>query len=723
VTVRLLVLGALALLGQVVLLRECEVASYGSELVLVLGLGAWLAGTAAGALTSRRARAAGERAIRVALLGLGAAIPLGVVLARGSRRLFGGVTGADLPFGLQLATLGLCLLPAAFLVGLLFPWMARHHTGSGRGSAARAYALESAGGLVGGILSTALPALGVQNWAMALLCGGAACAAARPGPRRGRRREAWVRVPAAAGALAALALLAFSPALDRAMTRWSHPDLRASRDTPYGRVTVAGTLGQVAVFESDALAYESQGTAAEEFVQLAAAQRETVRRVLVLGGATQGLVPQALRLGRVTVDDVELDRGLLALALPYLPAAERGALADSRVRLVFADPRRFLARPGRYDLILSGMPEPQSGRTNRFYTREFFAACAARLEPNGVLALRLRGAENLWTPALTRRTAAVHRALRGVFPATVVLPGATNLLLASRAALPLDPAVPGARLAARLPGARIATPAYARYLYTNDRFAETARRLERDPARANRDARPACYQATMVLWLSRYFPRLAMLDLPDVSAADLARAPAGWAAVVVLLAGFALARRRGVLRRALYAAVAGFAGMLIESVLLLHYQTRAGVLYQDLGLLLTAFMGGLALGAWGLERLSGARGPRPGAAWMVPAALAALATATALLVGPGGAPYGAGGLPVVALLLAATGAVVAAAYAVAVLRGAPDPGAVTGPVYAADLAGGCLGSLVAGLAAIPLLGLPATVALAAAAALTALVVA
>ena len=342
VTVRLPVLGALALLGQVVLLRECEVASYGSELVLVLGLGVWLAGTAAGALSARRARVPGEGAMRALLLALGAALPLGVALARGSRRLFGGVPGAELSFGLQLATLGLCLVPAAFLAGLLFPWMARRFAAErGAGSAARAYALESAGGLAGGLLATALPALGVQNLALSLLCGAAACAAAW-GPRRSRPG----RAAAAAGVAAALVLLAFSPTLDRAMTRWNHPHLLDSRDTPYGRVTVTGALGQVAIFESDALAYESQTFAAEEFVHLAAAQRDRVGRVLVLGGAAQGLVPELLRLGRVTVVDVELDRGSLALVLRHLPAAERRALADPRVRVVFADPRRFLARPG-----------------------------------------------------------------------------------------------------------------------------------------------------------------------------------------------------------------------------------------------------------------------------------------------------------------------------------------------------------------------------------------
>ena len=711
---RLFAVGTLALLGQVVLLRECEVAFYGSELILVLGLGAWLAGTAAGAAPGWGARVPGEHGVRRLFVALGLLLPLAVVLARGARILLGGVPGAYLPFGRQLLTLALCLVPVSFLLGLLFQWNARRFIAAGRTPAA-AYALESAGGLAGGLLATLLPAAGLQNWDVALLCGIAAFAIAWPGSRAsGALAEG--RSAAAAGLFLALVLLLAAPALDRGMTRWSHPDLLATRDTPYGRVTVTGTLGQVVVFENDALAYESEGTAAEEFVHLAAVQRDTVGRVLVFGGATQGLLPELLRHHPAGVDDVELDARLLALVAPQLPEPQRRALADPRVRITYGDPRSFLGRAQVYDLILSGMPEPESGRTNRYYTREFFAACAAHLAPGGVLALRLRSAENLWTPALARRTASIHRALCGAFPATVVLPGTTNLLLASRAPLVRDPAVLGARLEARRLEARLVTPAYVRYLYTNDRFAGIARSMAVTPARANRDARPICYQTTMMLWLARFFPALGRLDLPDPGGAALARSPWAWAAAVVLAGGFLLARRRATLRRALLAATAGFAGMLLEAALLLRYQTRSGVLYQDLGVLLMAFMGGLALGAWALDRLLRRAGRAGWTGAVTFAALAALGLVCAALL-RGGA---AGGLAGTAALLFAGGFLVAAAFAYAVLDGAPDGRTVIGPVYAADLLGGGAGSLVAGLAAIPMLGLPATAALAAVAAAAAI---
>ena len=54
------------------------------------------------------------------------------------------------------------------------------------------------------------------------------------------------------------------------------------------------------------------------------------------------------------------------------------ALEAAGVRTVIADPRRYLAAAGpAYDLILVGMPEPESAQANRFYTREFYARCAA----------------------------------------------------------------------------------------------------------------------------------------------------------------------------------------------------------------------------------------------------------------------------------------------------------------------------------------------------------
>lgn len=692
----------MTLVGQVVLLRELVVACYGSELVYLLGLAFLLAGTAAGTLAGGALRHRRSPSTGAVFLGYALLLPAAVAVARALPRLFDATPGAFLPFPAQLAGLALVLLPGGLAGGLLFQRAAAAYVASSRTLAA-AYALESAGGLAGGALATGALATGLGNLgtglAAALL---AAAAAALPAPRR-----RGTALAAAAGALALLlfgGLLGRGP-LDRASTGWNHPGLVAVTDTPYGRATVTRAGQQVIVFGNGALAYESEGTAAEQFAQVAALVAPAPRAVLVLGGALEGLVAELLAHRPARVDVVELDGRLLAAVLPHLPEAARAALAAPGVRLHVGDPRRFLERraPGgaRYDLILVGLPEPDSGQTNRFYTREFFAACARRLAPEGVLALRLRGAENLWTPALVGRTASIQRALGAVFPSVLVLPGATQLLLASPAPLERDPDRLAARLAERGIRGRLVAAPYLRYLLTNDRVGALADRLAASAAPENRDGRPICYPYTLQLWLARFFPAVARLELPAPGArAGLGGLGAG-AALAAALA--ALTWRRPVLRRALFVAGVGAFGMVLEGALLLAYQVRQGVLYQDLGLLLTLFMSGLGLGAWAVDRRFGAGAPRRAGVRLVLAAAALCLIAAALLAA--GAWSGLAGT---ALLLLAAGAAVGALFGYASLAHGTDQAAAVAPLYAADLIGGSLGSLAGSLLLLPLAGLPAT---------------
>ena len=63
------------------------------------------------------------------------------------------------------------------------------------------------------------------------------------------------------------------------------------------------------------------------------------------------------------------------------------------------------------------------------------------------------------------------------------------------------------------------------------------------------------------------------------------------------------------------------------------------------------------------------------------------------------------GLPGTSLLLVASGFFVAAVFAFASLHRVDDQARVIAPLYGADLFGGCLASVVAGLVLVPLLGL------------------
>jgi spermidine synthase len=351
----LFVVGFVSILGQVVLLRELNVAFFGVELIYTLALGIWLLFTGCGAMISRKSENPSFAKINSLLLLLSVAIPLDVVFIRSARLLASGIPGAYLPLQMQIAIVAASLLPIGLFLGLLFQWTSRVYI-SDRKSLASAYAIESVGGIAGGVCATLFLRFGFQNFLIALLCALAAAGSCFLHIDLKSRR--WVQRIAAV-TLAVLSLLIWKAnPVDHLMTSWTHPNLAETRDTPYSRVTVTDQNGQVSVFENDALLFDTEGTRAEEFVQLAALQHPGPKRILILGGGIEGTVREALGHSPLRVDYVELNPMLIDVVPRHLPPYIRQSLQASNVRIIYDDPRRFLDHASRYDLIHIGMPEP-----------------------------------------------------------------------------------------------------------------------------------------------------------------------------------------------------------------------------------------------------------------------------------------------------------------------------------------------------------------------------
>jgi spermidine synthase len=283
-----------------------------------------------------------------------------------------------------------------------------------------------------------------------------------------------------------------------------------------------------------------------------------------------------------------------------------------------------------------------------------------------------------------------------------------TVMTASPAHLPRSPEILTDRLRERGLKTRLVSPPYIRYLFTNDRFADVEKRLKEAAVPANTDIQPVCYPVAVMSWLARFFPKLALAELPGFGAAGNGLATIGWILGIGLPLLFFGSRLRPAWRRGLLAAVAGFLGIVSEAVLILAYQAKEGVLYQDIGLLLAAVMAGLALGAPVLRDLILGTGVRKKRArgWGV-ALLAGFGLLNFAAIGivTGGV---AAGLFLTALLLAATGFLVGGLFAYAGLCGVREQKKVIGPLYAADLIGGCLGAILGSLAFIPIFGLAGT---------------
>jgi spermidine synthase len=491
------------------------------------------------------------------------------------------------------------------------------------------------------------------------------------------------------------------------MTMWNHPNLLESSDSPYGRITATRLYNQISIFENDTLTFETEGTDAEYFSHLAALQHPNPRDVLILGGGIEGIIREIAKYKPKRIDYVELNPIMLNLVTQYLPDDILKSLKEPNVHIIFADPRQYLKDSGTYDLILVGMPEPASGQANRFYTREFFEQCSTKLNPGGILGFRLRTAENLWTMPLTRRNTSIYSALHSVFPEVLFLQGTTNVVTASRAPLPRTPEVMSRRLQNLKIATRLISPNYINYLFTNDRFFAIRDLFKREKAPPNTDIRPVCYQYAFIIWLSKFFPRIALVDPSSIMDKGFLKPPLLllWIGLPIL---FLLGRFRPALRRTMLVAAAGFLGMVLETILILYYQVKQGVLYQDIGLLLMSFMAGLALGAMIINKEM----VRPvnnqtisrwhGISLLIGFCFLCVFTGMRVTMSI------SAGLVQIACLLAATGFLVAGIFAYASLHEIEDQKNVISPLYSADLIGGCLGSLLGSLILIPLAGMDVT---------------
>ncbi|HVP90211.1 MAG TPA: hypothetical protein VMS75_03235 [Terriglobales bacterium] len=681
-----LLLGFLATSFQVYLLREFEVHFYGNELTYGLVLAAWLLWGGLGSLIGPRLRLRpdGLPGLYTAAIGL---YFLSLAGLRFSHRLLGNLPGEltglvpALLFALVLAFF------ASFPLGLSFVWNAARLGGD----PGRAYVLECLGAAAAGLLVQLVLVPRFSNWQGAALV----AAAAGAGTFWAFRTRRGAALCAGTLALAALFAAADRPSLRSA---WKPFDLVEARDTRYGKLQVVRTADQFSFYSNGLPLFAYPNTeAAEEAVHFALLQRPDAGDVLLVGGGVSGGCAEVLKYPRARLDYVEIDPEVIRMAERYLPEAGLVALRDPRVRIVFEDGRAFIERTARlYDAILLCLPEPATALINRFYTREFFAEARSRLRPDGVLSFVVPSAENYISRDLEQFLRSLDTTLRRVFPEVAVVPGETNVFLASAAPLTTDPSRLAAAIARMgLRNSFVRPDALAARL-SPLRTAYLAGKVRGGPGRVNSDLVPVSYYFHSVLWAAQF------RGVESRALRFLARVPSFWILDFPLLlaaaglAFLAMKRRRSPARFLVPLAVAGLTTILAEMAVLIIFQSAFGYVYGKISLLLSAFMIGLFLGS-----LAGLRRRRPSGLDLaaVQSGFAVLLVLTLRMArgrGPEALPF---------LSLAAFGALGGVLFVAANrLFLKETPRAETG--YGIDLLGSFAGVVLASAVVIPLLGVP-----------------
>jgi spermidine synthase len=698
----LILIGFTAAIAQIVLLRELMVVFYGNESSLGLMLASWLFWTAAGSSLAGHfaARARQPRRLMAGIQVLiAAALPWTILAVRAAKGILQTVPGEVLGPGPMLLTSFSALGPLCILLGALFPAGSRVS-----GAAAAVYLWEavgwSGGGAVAGlVLVRYLNSLEIAGL-LAMLNLMAACGlviAGRP-----------LRLAAMGGLVAVAALPGVSGWLRgiEAVSQqrsWRGLPLIATRNSVYGSLAVVGTEGSRSVYENGVVLFTvPDPAAAEEAVHYALLEHPSPRSLLLIGGGLNGSIAEALRHPTLErVDYVELDPAILDLGREYFPNEWRALKADPRVHVHVMDGRLFLkTTQATFDVVIVNLPEPQNAQLNRFYTVEFFGEVSRKLTPTGLVSFQLKSSEAYIGEELGQFLRSINKSLRAVFPEVTAIPGETVHFFAARRKGTL--ASGADELLARLHARNLQTSYVSEYFIpfrmTPDLVSDLDAHIEPLASTPiNRDFAPVAYYFDIALWSSQFNQgyRGLFRAMAGVSFGGMA------AVFGVVLAALAVVGRLLTDRRQFAAgfctAAMGFNMIGLEMLLLLGFQAVYGYVYQQLAVVIAAFMAGMALGSWLAMRPAAHGGLRVLGTTQVLAAAAPL-----LLLGMFEAIGRANGTAILAAfpaLALVCGMLGGYQFPVA-CRMVPRPGTL----YALDLAGSCLGAILFSAWLIPVFG-------------------
>lgn len=579
-------LGFIATSFQILLLREFCVHFYGNEITFGFVLAAWLLWGSIGSLTATKITLPARKMLRFYF---GVTILFTVSLAglRFSRFLMGILPGEVTGMLPALAASLLLSLLISFPLGMLFVFNVQ----LAEGNLSRVYLLESLGACAGGLSIHFLFIPFFSNWQSASIAGGLCSLLAFFFIGKSR--------PKLSLTLILIFLFGFSLAdFPSQKIYWKPLRLVESKDTLYGKLHVIRTQEQVSLFDNSFHIYTYPNiSASEEAVHFALLQNPEARTVLLVGGGAGGGIREVLKYPEAEVDYAELDPEIVRISLRFLPEEERKTLENPRVRMAFKDGKAFLQSASKkYDMIILNVPEPVTARVNRFYTREFFVLAKEKMNPDGVISFRVPSAENYISPELQQFLSSLYATLKDVFRHVEVIPGNTNVFLASESPLSTDLDFFSERIAQLNIETVYVSPSLLVSRLNPLRIDRLREKVETGDGKKNLDFTPISYFFTSILWSKQFknvetrimlfffkLPSFWLLDFP------------------VLLFVFSLVvlwlKRRQTSFLLLPLPLLGFTTIILEIVVVIMFQTLYGFVYGRISLLLAAFMLGLFLGS------------------------------------------------------------------------------------------------------------------------------
>ncbi|MGB2651210.1 MAG: hypothetical protein WBD00_03285, partial [Candidatus Omnitrophota bacterium] len=609
--------GASAMVSQIVFMREFLVVFYGNEVSIGLILASWLIWGAFGSAFLGRYSDRIQRRVGVfaaCQLALSFIFPLTLLAARAAKNFMGITTGEIIGYPPMMLSTFIVLCLPCMTMGFMFSMACRIYrdlTDSSEESIARVYVMEAVGALLGGLLAsyfmirymsaaTILLILSLLNLSASFLM------QRHLKTIKGKKIIAAFTVLLVVFGTVALLFGGGSRFRDFSLRQlWTGFEVLGSKNSIYGNITVTERGEQRSFYENGLHLYTvPDQLSAEESVHYALLQVESPEKVLLIGGGVGGLLEELLKYPLKRIDYVELDSTIITMAKKYLQNKDSKVLNDPEVKIINEDGRFFVKKkPDMYDCVIIGLGDPYTAQINRFYTVEFFRELKNILNETGVASFALTSSENYLSEELREYLRSIYLSALKVFPEVLVIPGDTAyFILSEKAPLTYDTDILAERMRGRGINAIYVQDYYLRSKLSEERMEYITSEIGRGgDVRVNRDFRPVSYYYATVFWGTQFDSPVFRKILHAVKPENVWLSACLFC-IAILIFGFFSGKRLGKRTALLAIMTTGFAEIIFQITAILSFQVIYGFVFYKLGIIVTSFMVGLALGGWLIAR-------------------------------------------------------------------------------------------------------------------------
>jgi predicted membrane-bound spermidine synthase/Na+-translocating ferredoxin:NAD+ oxidoreductase RnfG subunit len=437
--------GFFTIAAQSLLFREFLTTFEGSDISVGIFFASWFVWVGLGAIIVNKIPTLAEKLLKniefVFLIYLPAFI-LELILIIQARELAGIESFTLLPISAILLLSIVVNAPVSIITGLLFPIACRWIETEHKQPISRVYLIEAAGSFSGGLSVTVLLAAGLGLIRIFFIPAFLVSISVFLLQVIKTKQNAKLKTTTGLVFLIPLCiLLLFTFGVDKTMmhhlrvVKWTKllpaESLTGSFRTAQAEYLYGSYQGQWIVSCQGGICQAlPDEAAAGRIAAISLCQKPDAKRILVVGSGL-GICRQLLLLPQMqTITWTHSDSQYVRKINNFIPSELK--ITDRRFSPFAGDIRQLLTEKQQlFDIVIINLPDATNSVLNRYYTLEFYQQLKKSLVPDGLVAVRIAGGENIMGTELVNLGASTKLTLEQVFSRLVLTPGEDTFFIAS----------------------------------------------------------------------------------------------------------------------------------------------------------------------------------------------------------------------------------------------------------------------------------------------------